>query len=861
MIGYTLAFGHKVPPTPPVEDGLQSLLAEARAAARRAADTPIEKTLEVLDRASRRWADPADPLRRKALEELPDRIGFSRAMVEEGLATVAAICSRASLERRLLGELGGKHFRQTWQARPGLDHDVLAVPRGVVVHLAAGNVFVGAVDSLVAGIVTGNANLLKMSRVDPLFPILFLESLRECDPEGYVWPNQAAFLWRGGDLAVEGPLLSADLTVVFWGGQEALAAVRSRLGPATRLIENGPRYSFAAAEGEYLEQALDAPLLRGLALDLCRWDQQACSSPQMVYVIGGRPGLVHTLMDRLAPVLDDLERTLPLGRLSFDEKVEIRRVRELAMMAEAKGQGRLVAPAPFIYTLIASNDPAFRISCLNRTLFFAQVPSLEALLEQAAPVASYLQTVGLVVAPTHRAEWERRLLEIGVKRLTEWGGMSQGSDGAPHEGAYLLGQLVNWVSREHLPEKRLTKLLREIRAAPYYARLLADLPGETPDFTAIPLLDRATFYAHCPPKSHDILTGPMRDAYVYTSGGTTGDPKVTLYSNREYRTATDVLAFIYRTAGLTPDDVVGNLFIAGFLWTSFNVAGRALENIGCLNLPIGGATEFAQTIKYLEMFEATGVVGLPSIIVKLAEEVRARGSPLRIRKILYGGEHMRPQTAEFLKQTLGAEWVRSAGYACVDTGPIGFQCPHLTGAVHHVLEDYQFVEILHPVDQRPCSVGTVGEIVATNLDRVLMPVVRYRTGDLGRWVSMAECPCGFRGRTFELLGRCDDQLVIGGINLLPPDVAAGLALLPGVSPNFQVVARTQDRHDLLVVRLEAEHPLPDATVIEALKKGSYKIAEALTKRWLVIEIEWFKPGGIPRNPRTGKLKTIIEERS
>ncbi len=27
-----------------------------------------------------------------------------------------------------------------------------------------------------------------------------------------------------------------------------------------------------------------------------------------------------------------------------------------------------------------------------------------------------------------------------------------------------------------------------------------------------------------------------------------------------------------------------------------------------------------------------------------------------------------------------------------------------------------------------------------------------------------------------------------------------------------------------------------------------------------VELQWFKPGGIERNPRTGKLKTVIEER-
>ncbi|MBI3038598.1 CoF synthetase, partial [bacterium] len=204
---------------------------------------------------------------------------------------------------------------------------------------------------------------------------------------------------------------------------------------------------------------------------------------------------------------------------------------------------------------------------------------------------------------------------------------------------------------------------------------------------------------------------------MYASGGTTGDAKYTFYSNEEYRNATDVLAFIYREAGIVEQDIVGNLFVAGNLWTSFNVAGRALENIGCLQLPIGGTTSFENMIKYLETFQVTALVGLPSIMVKLAEEVKSRKSSLRISKILYGGEHLRPATIAYLKGILGCTIVRSAGYACVDTGPIGFQCAFLPGTLHHVLNDYQIVEILNTEDVPPnlgdakkCSDGVPGEI-------------------------------------------------------------------------------------------------------------------------------------------------------
>ncbi len=94
---------------------------------------------------------------------------------------------------------------------------------------------------------------------------------------------------------------------------------------------------------------------------------------------------------------------------------------------------------------------------------------------------------------------------------------------------------------------------------------------------------------------------------------------------------------------------------------------------------------------------------------------------------------------------------------------------------------------------------------------------------------------------------------------MPVDVAAGLQSLP-VSQSFQVVAQNVAGKDHLLLRLEAEQPLPDDKIVAALKKGSYKIAESLKDNWMTISIEWFKPGRIPRNERTGKLKPIIDDR-
>ena len=63
------------------------------------------------------------------------------------------------------------------------------------------------------------------------------------------------------------------------------------------------------------------------------------------------------------------------------------------------------------------------------------------------------------------------------------------------------------------------------------------------------------------------------------------------------------------------------------------------------------------------------------------------------------------------------------------------------GAGYHVRENDIYIEITDPETGRPVSDGQWGEIVFTTLTRKAMPFIRYRTGDISRWIT-EECACG-----------------------------------------------------------------------------------------------------------------------
>jgi len=297
--------------------------------------------------------------------------------------------------------------------------------------------------------------------------------------------------------------------------------------------------------------------------------------------------------------------------------------------------------------------------------------------------------------------------------------------------------------------------------------------------------------------------------------------------------------------------------MAGNLWTSFLAASEALEKLGCVKLPIAGNVDADSILGYLQLFNPTVLLGLPSLLVRLAELAEERGVALKVRTILYGGEAMSREARLYLEDVLGAHTVASAGYASVDAGPVGYQTLDLPVGHHHLLYDYQFVEFLDPQTGDPVPDGEIGEITVTCLRRRLMPLIRYRTGDLGRWVDSSAW-------VFELKGRIGDRIRIGSADVYPADVARTLDQLEGIGHIFQLVISKKGRKDHLQVLVERSTRSQKASVDkvkQALLTALPELEEAFREGWLGgLDVELVAQGTLEGVTRTGKIKAVVDLR-
>ncbi|HJQ99094.1 MAG TPA: hypothetical protein VJ826_12350 [Candidatus Polarisedimenticolaceae bacterium] len=139
--------------------------------------------------------------------------------------------------------------------------------------------------------------------------------------------------------------------------------------------------------------------------------------------------------------------------------------------------------------------------------------------------------------------------------------------------------------------------------------------------------------------------------------------------------------------------------------------------------------------------------GYPSFVAQLAA---AAGGTTRLRPrwVTLGAENVQAAQARTIRDAFGVAPLEHYGLAEMVAN--ASQCPE--GRIH-LDEDFAAVELV------PAADGLV-RIVGTSLSNLVMPFVRYDTGDLAR-VAPGRCGCGRPGRILESIdGRREDLLVL-----------------------------------------------------------------------------------------------------
>lgn len=605
---------------------------------------------------------------------------------------------------------------------------------GCVLHVMPSNApllpFLATLESLLVG----NVNWVRPSGEDHLSAQL-LEAFVACDDSGRLADHVLVWHVAREDIAQLLPHVDA---VSAWGGDTALRSLRQALRPGCRWIPWGHKISFCYLTPAALAASdRRAALFDRLADEVCRHDQQACSSPQLLLVDSDEPAVLEKAGQYLADAMERRSAHWPVLSLDLHQGADVGGAISLAELQQAfqDQPGRIWRGSQ--WSVIWQHRIAMEASPLFRTVLLRPMPRAQ-LPQALLGWRGYLQTCGLACTGAELCGLSAALVHAGVGRITTPGAMHDGYIGEPHDNVRALTQLARRIS----VSADTAMVSGRATLDEGLAQVVPHAAPEVPE----PVMDKAAF---------ERAGIGDKARLFFRSGGSTGIPTLSAFSYRDYHRQMRGAADGLYAAGLDPvTDRVLNLLGAGNLYGGLLSSFLILDKMDVVHFPMGmsGQENYEDIAELIQHQGINTLIGMPSSIYQLfwrsERSLRVYGG---VRKIFLGGEHVSPAQRQFLA-SFDVALIRSAIYGSNDAGPLGHACAHCEDGSFHLLASLQQLEIVSEHDDTPVAAGQVGRLLFTSLERQAQHVARYEIGDLGHAID-GVCPCGLATPRFRLLGR------------------------------------------------------------------------------------------------------------
>lgn len=413
------------------------LRGEARLRLRR---MPVARIVEAIDGAVARLLDRQHPLRRKAEHLLPIVTGYDAETVRLGLTSYLKTFRKPQLLRFLAEDFPDPGVLDGF--RPARKGGFLrANGPELLLHVWAGNVPALPLWSLICGLLVKAGTLGKVAGVEPLTAGWFAGLIAEIDPE--IGEAIAIVWWKGGEADGEATILREADTVMAYGGNATLAALRDKLPVTTRFLPHGHKIGFGLVAREALDTRKAPRLARLIAQDVTRYEQQGCYSPQLVFVERGGGVAPADFARHVAYELAAMAHRHPRRALSDAETASVAVWRGAHEMRSLSDEVALFgeADAPWSVAHVEMAE-ALSPTGLNRTIKLVSVDSLDEVGPLVAPHRLLLQTAGVAASPERLFAIADTLAAAGVTRVAPFGRMTAPEAGWHHDGRFSLLDLV-----------------------------------------------------------------------------------------------------------------------------------------------------------------------------------------------------------------------------------------------------------------------------------------------------------------------------------------------------------------------------------------------------------------------------------
>ena len=339
------------------------------------------------------------------------------------------------------------------------------------------------------------------------------------------------------------------------------------------------------------------------------------------------------------------------------------------------------------------------------------------------------------------------------------------------------------------------------------------------------------------------------DTAYETTGTTSKRPKRVYFSRTEVEEAGWAGAVGLWGLGIRPSDRLVSAFDYSF-WVSGPVLQASCKVLGCFHIEAGRMSP-GDFYDRVADYKVSVIVGDPSWLLRLSEIAEKKG-PWPLKLMLGGGENMTEETRHYIEGVWKTDFI--LGYGQTEAfGAIGMESRAKDG--YHLNEFHNYFEIIHRDEQG------FGELVYTTLNRRVMPLVRYRSGDITRFID-TQSKSGLPGRRIQKLkGRVDEWIPTAAGNFAPWIFEPVFGKIEGITADWQIIIDKEGNKDKIEFRMEAssgeENGMIPERFLAALKNEQPDI-------WKLYEMNLFKigtsvlPKGTLRESR--KLRRIVDNR-
>lgn len=427
-----------------------------------------------------------------------------------------------------------------------------------------------------------------------------------------------------------------------------------------------------------------------------------------------------------------------------------------------------------------------------------------------------------------------------------------------------IGSRFEKMSREELDRwqsEALAKTVTQAAKSPWYSTKFNEM-GIDPasikskdDITKLPFTTKDDLRLSYPRQM--LTVEPEQVIRMHTSSGTTGKPTAIFHTREDVNNWAELMARSMAMSGATPKDIFQNMSGYG-LFTGGLGLHYGAERLGMWVIP-AGAGNTARQVLLIRDFGVTVVHATPSYAMHVAERMVQEGDDPRslgLKLAYLGAEPYTEEMRQKLQDLYGFKVFNSYGLSEMNGPGVAFECPYQNGM--HAWEDSYIVEIIDPETLQPVKDGEIGELVLTTLRRTAMPIIRYRTRDLTRFME-GECECGrVQRRLARMVGRSDDMLIIRGVNVFPSQLEEVIMKHKWLGGNYVILLTKKESLDQMTIRVELSKHTFDGS-IESLRNQKNELQKQLREQvGFTVNVEVLEPGALPTSE--GKAKRVIDER-